>query len=352
MSFLKNNLLIILLLFASSQIFAQGETAVPFLTLEPSARANGMAGSFTAVSNDAFSMYYNPAGISNLEYGSYGYYRYQWYIDQPEPSYLYTAGTFTVPEIGSFGISYTQMYFGENIRVDDNGNFLDKYESKEWALSLGYGRNLSQTTSIGASIKFIKSILDDTNTGFALDFGFLFRNFYPNLCYKQNFVNIPYKTYMKHRSFSGPSIGVALLNVGPNMEYVGNNYPLPQQLRFGVGWNLIDTDILGFLLTSDLRKYLFKKDQNGYDNFYEAWFSSWEDFSFNELQFSYGAEFSFFYLLSFRFGQHFLGKRSGGEDYLTYGFSLGPEKLQLSWYKVKRQNEEDNTWHIGFSIAY
>jgi hypothetical protein len=360
-SFLKNNFLIILLLFSVSQIFAQGETAVPFLTLEPSARANGMAGSFTAVSNDAFSMYYNPAGISNLEYGSFGYYRYQWYTDQPEPSYLYTAGTFTVPEIGSFGISYTELYLGENVRVDESGNFLGKFESKEWALSLGYARSLSSFTTIGASLKIIVSQLSNVNlgepengknTGFALDLGFLYKNIFPDLCFKHNYLNIPYEKYMKHRTFSGPLIGISLINVGPNMEYLGNEDPLPQQLRLGLGWNIIDTDILGFLVTSDLRKYLIKRDEESADQFYEAWVTSWKDFSFNEIQFSYGAEFTFFYLFSIRFGHYFPGKRGSREDYWTYGFSFGPEKLHFSWYKVKKENREDTTWHIGFSIAY
>ncbi len=327
---MKNILPIILLLFSFSQIFAQGETAVPFLTLEPSARANGMAGSFTAVSNDAFSMYYNPAGIANSEYGSFGYYRYNWYPDHPDPSYLYTAGTFTLPEIGSFGISYTEMYFGENARIDENGNYLGKLESKEWALSLGYARNLSPTTTMGASLKIIVSQLgnvrvgepeDGKDTGFALDLGFLFKNFFPDLCYEHNYLNIPYEKYMNHRTFSGPSIGISLINIGPSMVYLGYKDPLPQQLRIGLAWNIIDTDILGLIATSDVRKFLIKRDEEGPDQFYEAWFTSWEGLSFNEIQFSYGAEFSFFYLLSLRFGRYFPGRRGVGEDYWTYGFS-------------------------------
>ena len=76
---MKNRIFLFLtcsLLFVSD-FFAQ-ETAVSFLLVEPTASANGMAGSYTALADDGNAMYYNPAGLGRMQYGSieYGFYKY------------------------------------------------------------------------------------------------------------------------------------------------------------------------------------------------------------------------------------------------------------------------------------
>jgi hypothetical protein len=56
-----------MLILSFTLCFAQEQTAVPFLKLSPSAKANGMAGAYCAVSNDASAMYFNPAGLTQMQ---------------------------------------------------------------------------------------------------------------------------------------------------------------------------------------------------------------------------------------------------------------------------------------------
>jgi len=61
-------LIILLVLYCSAEhSFSQGESALPFLLIEPTTRATGMAGAFTAIANDAGAMYFNPAGMTQMQ---------------------------------------------------------------------------------------------------------------------------------------------------------------------------------------------------------------------------------------------------------------------------------------------
>ena len=61
---------LLLLLITTSLIFGfnkVGTTAAPFLKIEYGARPVGMGGTFVALANDPAGIYYNPAGIAEIE---------------------------------------------------------------------------------------------------------------------------------------------------------------------------------------------------------------------------------------------------------------------------------------------
>ena len=344
------------LLLLVSLVFSQS-TAVPFLLLEEvGAKARGLAGSFTALSTDASALYYNVAGLSQIPVASfvYDYYKYFSYSD----IYLrYISAAYTIPDIGSFGISLNYFYLGENIRTDEYGNELGKFKSKEWAFTIGYSRKISQTISIGSSIKLIRSDLSRNiminhdsgiSTGYAIDLGILYTNFSRELCYYKRYLKYDYEKYFMRRSLRGPAIGIAINNIGPNMKYCGEEDPLPQQLRIGLSWVIIDTDLISTSISSDIRKLLVGGDK---EEFYKSWYSSWENFSFNKLDFSIGTELSIFYFYSIRISR-FLGKNN--INYWYYGLSAGPETLRLDIYKKVIDNERynENFWRMGITFIY
>src|SRR5512140_3342709 len=66
-------LVILLVTFSGSPLYSQttdvskrGTTAAPFLTIGQGARALGMGSAFVAVADDPSAMYWNPAGIADL----------------------------------------------------------------------------------------------------------------------------------------------------------------------------------------------------------------------------------------------------------------------------------------------
>jgi hypothetical protein len=365
----KNTLLIpVMLLVFYLSIFAQ-ETAVPFLLTEPTAKANGMAGSYTAIANDGNAMFYNPAGLLRMTYGSfeYGYYNLYPRSDILTDFWIrYYAATTHIPSLGAWGISFSYYSLGgESVATDENGNLIDTYYPHEWVLALGYARYIGTKSSLGASFKLIKqnwgpnslsigSATKDLNsTAFAFDFGLLYTNFLPELNYTRRYLKNNLIKWSIHRPPPGPSIGLAVRNIGPEMDYVDQTLPLPQQLRIGMAWNTIDTDILGLIFSTDLRKMLV----HGHDNFLASIITSWEKFSFNQMEVSYGLELSLLTVISFRFGKFIEDKYTGLYNYNTYGISIGPESFRINWYLKRyypkpRYSYDDNYWRIGFSAAY
>ena len=51
----------------SSSVSNVGTTAAAFLNIGVGSRANAMGGAFTAMADDATALYWNPAGLANLE---------------------------------------------------------------------------------------------------------------------------------------------------------------------------------------------------------------------------------------------------------------------------------------------
>ena len=50
-----------------SQVSKTGTTAAKFLSIGIGPRANAMGGAFTSIANDASALYWNPAGVAELE---------------------------------------------------------------------------------------------------------------------------------------------------------------------------------------------------------------------------------------------------------------------------------------------
>ena len=54
----------VILVLLAADIFAQGESAVPFLLIAPGARTGGMGEAGVALANDATAVFWNPAGLA------------------------------------------------------------------------------------------------------------------------------------------------------------------------------------------------------------------------------------------------------------------------------------------------
>ena len=75
-------IIIFLSILNHQKILAQiVETSALFLTFKPGARANAMGGAQTAIANDFFSAYYNPAGLVNAKRLMIGFNQSDWFGD-------------------------------------------------------------------------------------------------------------------------------------------------------------------------------------------------------------------------------------------------------------------------------
>lgn len=198
-----------------------GTTGCQFLELGVSARAMGMAEAFTAVVDDISAVYYNPAGLVYM----YGREAEFTYITMPaDVNYYFGAIGLPLESIGGvIGIGVYTLTSGDIIETayetDDPQLGTGRvFSYDDFALSVSYGRYLTDRFSIGLSLKYIGEFTHDYSaSGWSADIG------------------TNYDT-----GFRGFTIAMVITNFGPDMRMINDDYPLPINFKFGGSINVIE----------------------------------------------------------------------------------------------------------------
>jgi hypothetical protein len=149
-----------------------GTTAGEFLLLGAGARGTALGGAYAALSTDVSALYYNPAGIAQMDHAgamvsSYKYVadtRYSWAgVALPVSGGSRSFGF----QIGNFGFSDQPIYTAAS--PDGTGG---TYSVAETFAGASYAQNFSDRFSAGVTAKVVSDKLADVRgTAFAVDFG-------------------------------------------------------------------------------------------------------------------------------------------------------------------------------------
>lgn len=244
---------LVILLMLPSLVYSQakvGTTGLNFLELGVSARAMGMAEAFTAGVTDASAVYYNPAGLPYV----YGKEVMFTHISMPAGiNYEFASLVFPWEAIsGVIGIGVYSLNTGDILYTDyfnmlgaDSNGDKQYFSAGDFALSVSYGRFLTDKFSIGITAKFIHEGLElETTSGWAADVGTVYNSGYKNF-----------------------KIGMAITNFGPDFQYDIDNarpFPLPMNFKFGASIDIVSSDSHLLILGADgnhpadnLEKYNF-----------------------------------------------------------------------------------------------
>jgi hypothetical protein len=137
-------------------------TSYGFLKLTTNARAAGMGDAYSAVGNDLGSIFYNPAGITQLEteravMGGYT----KWIVG----SSLGTAAFAVKTQVATFGLSaifFSTEEFEERTSANPGGTGR-MVKGSDMAVGFTVGKQLTDKLSFGAQIRYIKEDLDLTS---------------------------------------------------------------------------------------------------------------------------------------------------------------------------------------------
>lgn len=198
--------------FITLPVWGKEKTAaVPFLTLDVSARASGMGGAQSAVVNDVSALVVNPAGLRQLLRPSVSLFHAS-HID----SSFYDFAGFgrRIGRAGAYGVGAQFLSQGSSEQTDINGNTTGSLTPSDMALSVGYAQDFSGFL-LGAGGKYIHSKLADTASGVALDAGVL----------------SPPLTDNQFR------LAATISNLGPPIKYQSVSQDLPAQARFGASFS-------------------------------------------------------------------------------------------------------------------
>ena len=166
-----------------------------FISIGVGGRALGMGGAFVALANDVTAGYWNPAGLSRINYP-------QFILMHDEQfgslvNYDYSAVAIPFGSATSLGISVVRLGVDDipdtrNAGVDANGNLtydptqfsridpsrVTYFNASDWAFYFTYSKKQSEEFSYGANLKVIRRDLGDHSaTGLGLDIGLWYTPF-------------------------------------------------------------------------------------------------------------------------------------------------------------------------------
>ncbi|MCD6318073.1 PorV/PorQ family protein [Candidatus Aerophobetes bacterium] len=149
-----------------------GTTASNFLKIGVGARATAMGGAFTALADDGTALYWNPAGLAQIERTEISA-MYNMWFQEVNQGYLSLA----FPLLGGIaGLGANYMDMGKIEGRDTEGNPTGDFGASDIQASLGYARNFSSKLMLGISAGMLQdTIAEDKKTAYLGNAGFLFK---------------------------------------------------------------------------------------------------------------------------------------------------------------------------------
>jgi len=219
---------LLMLGLATSTAFGQakvGTAGLQFLKVGPGARATAMGDAFTAVSNDASALYYNPGGLIQLTQPEATF----TLIEYPAGlKFVFAGGVLPSPATsGVIGIHVTSLF------TDDMNETTPEmpygtgrtFTASDLAVGVTYCQRLTDKFSVGASAKFLNEHLADKSaSGWSADVGTFYTTGWRRI-----------------------NIGMVIQNFGPDMTFETSPFPLPISFKFGasmVAWETPGYELL------------------------------------------------------------------------------------------------------------
>lgn len=230
---------------ADIDISRVGTTAAQVLKIAPGARSLGMGNAYVGVSDDIYSAYFNPAGISRSKGSSQVAFNHSnWLADV---SYDFAAGFINIDGLGTLFATFTSLSVPEDdvttIEYPDGDG--RTWDANSLVMGVGYARNLTDRFSIGFHFKYIQeSIWNSSASGVALDVGTYYITPFNDLVIGASVSNFGTKMQLDGRDLQ--------INIDPNEEAESgpNNIPgkystekndLPLNFRVGLAMDVVDT---------------------------------------------------------------------------------------------------------------
>jgi Type IX secretion system protein PorV len=373
-------------LFAAKVHSAAGSTSATFLKIGVGARAVSMAGAFTAVADDPYAVYWNPAGLVYSKGAKHLSFSHNEYFQGLAQEFMvYTLPSENIKFLGGgllkggvFGFGFNYFYTPKDMERRSGLNESDPiypisvsegtFRAYDAALSMSYGYSFSSEMNLGASLKFIRQSIDDeSGSSFALDAGVL------------RHVTLVNREFMA---------GFTIQNLGPGIKFISERYDLPLTFKAGLSHRIVKSGtvvslnidkpidnypsfILGMeyhltdklSLNSGYKYRLYGNELGGFSGL-----ATGIGFSFNDLLFSYSFSpsgdlgNSHILSLSFRFGKVEKPKPVQSREVVpaykeikdgkTLIYRIEPKVLAISSmgirYFIKAQSDESDIYEIKF----
>ncbi|MCF8306422.1 MAG: PorV/PorQ family protein [Ignavibacteriales bacterium] len=232
-----------------------GTTVAQFLKIGAGARATALGGAYTAVSDDIYSVYWNPAGIAtSSSQFQLTFNHAEWLADM---SYDYAAGAINLGEFGTLFASLTNFQVPEEkVRTEESPEGDGRvWDAGSIALAVGFSKMLTDRFSIGMTVKYIReAIWNSSSSGFAVDFGTLYRTPFNDLMIGAAISNFGSKMQLDGRDIYFNTDPNDNGDTGPNnipSNYRMEEFDIPLTFRVGLSMPVIQTRFIKVLAAVD-----------------------------------------------------------------------------------------------------
>ena len=202
-----------------------GLSGMVFLKIGVGPRGSGLAGAYSAVTDNSMAVFWNPAGLAGLT-GTDMAFAHNEYVE----GMRYDVASLAMnTKVGVFGLGMGALYADDLELREKPGEPEGLFRYSDYVLSLSYARKMSSESDVGFTAKALQErIYIYDASGFAFDFGVDFRP----------------------KDFKGLTLGATLLNLGPKVKYHEEGFRLPLTYRVGAAYRLPGEFIEGRWLVS------------------------------------------------------------------------------------------------------
>ncbi|RJP66695.1 MAG: hypothetical protein C4539_11035 [Ignavibacteriales bacterium] len=255
---MKTKILFMFVLIYCSYTFGQvskvGTTAAPFLQIGVGSRAAALGEAYTSVTDEASSLYWNPASIDFFANNEVQFNYSDWLADM---KFLNAIAVLHIDSYGSFGLSVTSLSTPEMVvrTVDYPEGIGSRFDAADIAMGLSYSKKLTDRFAFGATFKYINRRIWNMNANaIAMDFGIIYKLPLDNMQLGMSILNFGSKLQIQGSD--------AMVYTDIAEDVIGNNtqilsqlmtkeWALPLSLRFGLSYKVIESEQHHLLLASD-----------------------------------------------------------------------------------------------------
>lgn len=342
-------------------------TATPFLLIVPDARAGGMGDVGVSTSADANSLFHNPSKIAfSSRQIQIGVNYSPWLRNLTDDIFIGGASYINrFSETAAWGAEFRYFSLGQVDLTDNVGNPTGTINPNEFALSGTYALKLSETFSMGVSLRYFRSNLAFTGTT---------SNLQPINSFGVDVSGYYQSEEENYGTFNGRyRIGFNIANIGPKVSYVpGEEDFIPTNLKFGGGFDFIldDYNVIGVNL--EFTKLLVPtpptRDNTGAiidgkdDNV--GWvagiFQSFGDApgglseELKEFTYALGAEYLYNNAFALRAGYFHESEVKGNRQYFTLGAGFKTNALNIDLSYLINSSDVNNPLEnsLRFSLSF
>jgi hypothetical protein len=239
----------------NTSVSGTGTTAAAFLEIGVGARAMGMGGAYTAISDGPTAMFYNPAAIVWMDGYQAEFMHNEWFVGT---SHDWLGFVSPLPFFNSsLGISFTSLNYGEQkVRTAERPEGTGElYDALDFAVSLTYAAALTENFSLGLTGKYIQQqIWNMSGSTAALDLGVFYKPPVEGLSLGMSITNFGSEIGLSGRDLD------TTVDPDPDHENVDrvpatlktDTYPLPILFRAGISYEFQMLEFTSVLLSTDL----------------------------------------------------------------------------------------------------